>query len=67
MAKRAYKPHLRMKGAATMYVYEKCFKTLKEAKQYQKAVKAGKITSFLSLDENGEVITIYCLRWKALF
>ena len=48
-------------------MYEKCFKTLAEAKEYKKKIGAGRITTFLSLDENGEVITIYCLRWKVLF
>jgi hypothetical protein len=48
-------------------MYEKCFRTLEEAKAYRKQIKAGKITTFLSTDENGEIITIYCLRWKQLF
>lgn len=48
-------------------MYEKCFKTLEEAKAYKKKINAGKITTFLSTDEHGEIITIYCLRWKPLF
>ena len=47
-------------------MYEKDFKTLKEATEAQKIV-GGKISSFLSTNENMEIITIYKLTFKALF
>ena len=47
-------------------MYEKIFRTLKEAKEAQK-IAGGKISNFLSTDENGEVITVYALKYSRLF
>ena len=47
-------------------MYEKDFKTLKEAMEAQKIV-GGKISSFLSTNEKGEIITVYTLKYKQLF
>ena len=47
-------------------MYEKNFRTLKEAKEAQKIV-GGKISNFLSTDENGEIITVYELKYNQLF
>ena len=47
-------------------MYEKIFRTLKEAKEAQKIV-GGKISNFLSTDENGEVIIVYALKYSRLF
>ena len=49
-----------------MKYYERCYTSIKEAKQAQKIV-GGTITSFLSINEKEEIITIYCLRYKQLF
>ena len=48
-----------------MEYYEKTFTDLEEARITAKETK-GKITSFLSY-ENGEIITVYCVRYKQLF
>lgn len=48
--------------------YEYNYRTLKEAQEAKKrAGKGTKITTFLSTDENAEVIKIYKLTFKALF
>ena len=48
--------------------YEYNYRTLKEAQEAKKqAGKGAKITTFLSTNENAEVITIYKLTFKALF
>ena len=47
-------------------MYEKIFRTLKEAKEAQKIV-GGKISNFLSTNEKGEIITVYTLKYKQLF
>lgn len=46
--------------------YEKCFKTLKEAQEC-KALTGGTISTFLSIGEHEQPITIYCVRYKQLF
>ena len=51
-----------------MFDYEYNYKTLKEAQEAKKqAGKGAKITTFLSTNENMEIITIYKLTFKALF
>jgi hypothetical protein len=47
-------------------MYEKCFLTKEEARECAKLVH-GRIFTFLSTDEHGEVITIYAVRYKQLF
>ena len=47
-------------------MYERTFRTLEDAKEAQKIV-GGKISSFLSTDENGEIITVYTLKYNQLF
>lgn len=47
-------------------MYEKNFKTLKEAKKSQKIV-GGKISTIISIDENNNPIVIYVLKYKELF
>ena len=47
-------------------MYERTFRTLEGAKEAQKIV-GGKISSFLSTDENGEIITVYELKYNQLF
>ena len=48
--------------------YEYNYKTLREAQEAKKqAGKGAKITTFLSTNENAEVVTIYKLTFKALF
>ena len=51
-----------------MFDYEYNYRTLKEAQEAKKqAGKGAKITTFLSTNENMEIITIYKLTFKALF
>ena len=48
--------------------YEYNYRTLREAQEAKKqAGKGAKITTFLSTNENMEIITIYKLTFKALF
>ena len=48
--------------------YDYNYRTLKEAQEAKKqAGKGAKITTFLSTNENMEIITIYKLTFKALF
>ena len=49
-----------------MEYYERTFTDLEEARITAKETK-GKITSFLSLDEHGEIITVYCVKYRQLF
>lgn len=49
-----------------MHIYEKCFLTYEEAKEAQK-ITGGKITTFLSTGNNGEIITVYAVRYEQLF
>lgn len=46
--------------------YERNYTSLDDAKQAQQIV-GGTISSFLSIGQNGEFITVYCLRYKQLF
>lgn len=47
-------------------MYEKTTESLEEAKEIQKKTK-GKISSFLSINENNEIITVYTVKYKQLF
>jgi hypothetical protein len=49
-----------------MEYYEKTFTDIEEARIAAKETK-GKISSFLSLDENGEIITVYSVKYRQLF
>lgn len=49
-----------------MMMHERCFRTLEEAKETQK-ITGGTISSFLSTDENENIITVYCVRYRQLF
>lgn len=49
-----------------MFEYEKCYLTKEEAKEAEKKT-GGKISEFLSTNENGEIITVYAVRYKQLF
>jgi hypothetical protein len=49
-----------------MEYYEKNFVNYEEAKKAAN-ITGGKITFFLSTNENEEVITVYCVRYKILF
>lgn len=49
-----------------MEYYERTFTDLEEARIAVKETK-GKLSSFLSLDENGEIITVYCVKYRQLF
>jgi hypothetical protein len=49
-----------------MEYYEKNFVNYEEAKKAAN-ITGGKITIFLSTNENEEVITVYCVRYKILF
>lgn len=49
-----------------MHTYEKCCLTYEEAKEVQ-AITGGRITTFLSTGNEGETITVYCVKYKQLF
>ena len=49
-----------------MYIYEKCTTDQEEAKKIAKETK-GKISTFLSIDEKENPITVYCIKYKQLF
>ena len=49
-----------------MEFYEKNYINYEEAKKTAR-ITGGKISTFLSINENEEVITIYCVRYKVLF
>jgi len=49
-----------------MEFYEKNYINYEEAKEAVK-ITGGKISTFLSINEKEEVITIYCVRYKVLF
>jgi hypothetical protein len=47
-------------------MYERITESLEEAKEIRKQT-GGKITSFLSNNEKGEIITVYVIRYRQLF
>lgn len=49
-----------------MEFYEKNYINYEKAKEAAK-ITSGKISTFLSINEKEEVITVYCVRYKVLF
>lgn len=49
-----------------MEYYERTFTNEEEAKKAAKETK-GKITTFLSIGENEEIIVVYSVKYKQLF